>query len=283
MTTIRARRVKLGFRYLGAGPELGGVAELSIRVLKGATLVRYRPDVTDEGSEPQIVLDGPGSDDWRSVLRAIDQHQAYALFTDGETGRQYPWPDRMEGAGTAGVFGELVALAWAGPPVSDVALALTKATDRQLLSLHTSAGPFTTRKFLRVMIRCDEALRQAGYSLGDVVSKASTGQLDLPAIRLGTRRLTALAAAESRLGAARAGWAVFGFEAEIERLMGTWRSQAGATSANTAIRRGAEASAIRGYLEAFVAGHGALPVGRHTVTCSFGASAWAFSVDLDQV
>ena len=239
--------------------------------------------MTDESSEPQTVLDSPGSDDWRSVLRAIEQHQAHALFTDGETGRQYPWPDRMEGAGTAGVFGELVALGWAGPPISDVAQALTKAADRQLLSLHTSAGPFTTRKFLRVMMRCDEAVRQAGYSLGDVVSKASKGQLDLPAIRLGTRRLTGLAAAESRLSAARAGWALFGFEAEIERLMGTWRSRSGAASANTAIRRGMEASALRRYLEAFVAGHEALPVGRHTVACPFGASTWAFSVDLDQL
>ena len=75
-------------------------------------------------------------------------------------------------------------------------------------------------------------------------------------------------------------WDLLGFEADIERIVASWKQRNPAASANTAIGRGVESSVLRAYLRDCVVRQRALPTGSQTLTASFGSSEWKFTVDV---
>lgn len=267
--------VTLHFRYFGAGPSCGGISRLSVHTLKRGVKVRFRRDVTNAAEKDVTVLTLPTTSDWRAVISAIGDMSNCALQCDGTMDEDYPWPSNVEREGADNLFVEILKLAWTGPPVSDVGKALTVASDGQLVTLRASAGPFTSRRFIQQLLRISETC-----SLADVIARMPAKGFSLSEIRRGARTAVVLARARQHTAEAQRAWDVLGFEADIERVVASWKQLNPATSANTAIGRAVESSVLRAYLRECVVRQRALPTGSQTLTASMGSSTpWKFTVD----
>ena len=269
--------VTLHFRYFGAGPGLGGMSRLSVHTLKRSVKVRFRADVTNAAEKDVTVLTLPTASDWRPVIEAIGDESNCALWCDGSLDEGYPWPAKMETDGADSLFVELLKLAWAGPPLSEIATALAVASDGQLATLRASSGPFTSRRFLQQLLRIKEGL--SPRSLANVIARMPTKGFGLSEVRRGARAAAVLARAKQHMVEAQQAWDLLGFEADIERVVASWRQRNPATSANTAIGRGAQSSALEVYLREVVVRQRALPTGSHTI----GSWTGTFTVDFDSL
>ena len=267
--------VTLQFRYFGSGPGCGGISRLSVHTLKRGVKVMFGSDVTNAAEKDVTVLTLPTTSDWRAVISAIGDMSNCALWCDGSMDEDYPWPSNMESEGADNLFVEILKLAWAGPPVSDVGKALAVASDGQLTTLRASAGPLTSRRFIQQLLRINKAC-----SLADVIARMPAKGFSLSEIRRGARTAAILARARQHMVDAQQAWDLLGFETDIERIVASWKQRNQATSANAGIGRGVESSVLRAYLRDCVVRQRALPTGSQTLTASFGSSEWKFTVDV---
>src|SRR5258708_7371596 len=133
-TTIDGLR--LSFEYLGSGPGRSGISELSIETAATGVKMTVIPDVTDQSIEEATVIVELGREcGWRKIVAAVNEEEAYAFLTFGSMEDEFPWPWDMGCEGPRNLATEMIALTWAGPPLSDVARALATASDDQLVAL----------------------------------------------------------------------------------------------------------------------------------------------------
>lgn len=181
ITTINGLR--LTFEYFGSGPGVSGVSELSIETTATGVRLTVIPDVTDQSIEEATFVVELGREcGWREVVAAINENEVYAFMTLGSMEDEFPWPWDMRFEGPRNLATEMIALAWAGPPLSEVARALATAGDNQLVAMHSEAGSFLGKPFVEGMVTVYAFASETDIELEDLVAEQRGAKLDLSAI-----------------------------------------------------------------------------------------------------
>jgi hypothetical protein len=77
---------------------------------------------------------------------------------------------------------ELIALAWAGPPLAEFAVAMSAATDNQLLALQQQEGSLLRAPFLKRAVNLQHLAWEIRAPLKEFVGRQGGANLDLSAI-----------------------------------------------------------------------------------------------------
>ena len=186
-TTIDGLR--LTFEYFGSGPGVGGISELSIETTATGVRLTWIPDVTDQSiEEATFVAELDRECGWREIVAAVNENEVYAFATLGNMEDEFPWPWDMGFEGPHNLSTEMIALTWAGPPLSEVARALATASDDQLAALHREAGSFLGKPFVERIVTVYAFASETGNELEDLVAQQRGANLDLSAIAGRLRR-----------------------------------------------------------------------------------------------
>ena len=183
MACITINGLRLSYEYFGSGPGRSGVSQLSIQEGTAGLEITIVPDLTDPDPDHVISLKLGQDSTWRAVVAAInDDDTAYAFFCDGDTEGEYPWPWEMRFEGPLNYASELIALAWAGPPLSEFAVSISAAADEQLDALRRQAGTFLSRPFVERAIDLQKLTWEIETPLEEFVERQRGANLDLRAI-----------------------------------------------------------------------------------------------------
>jgi hypothetical protein len=172
--------LRLTFKYSRPRAGLESVSELRVKAIATRLRFTFIPDLTIPGFSGGKIGEF-GSGEWRDIVAAIHGHQVYALHTSGTEG-EYPWPWAMDFQGPRNFASEIIALAWAGPPLSEFALGMTAATDEQLADLHRQAGSFLDKAFVGRAVALQERVNEGDIPLQEFVDRQRGSALDLSAI-----------------------------------------------------------------------------------------------------
>ncbi len=183
MTDMGIRGLRLSFEYFGS-PGTSGVSQLSIRKRATELEVTIIHDLTERHPDDEIVISIGPDRDWRAIVSAIkDDETACAFFTDGDTSGEFPWPHDMGFEGPRNVATELIALAWAGSPLSEFAADLASASDGQLRALRDKVGSFTNQPFVEQAIKIQKLAWETSTPLKSFLADRAASPPDLSAIQ----------------------------------------------------------------------------------------------------
>lgn len=266
--------LSLRFDFRGF-PGSGGTSVLRLYATADGTKVI--DGVPDEGLLSEGLVSAVQS--WRGVVGFLAEQEACAFFTDGNIEGEYPWPDLMAVKGKENAAADLVAIAWAGEPLVEIAVALSKHSDEVLTALRERHGSLRRQDFLEEMLRIKRWADELSVDFTDIIDRGSRFDFDFRAMRRDVVALARVVRAEEKAGEFRRNWGLFPYQPKIERLIAAWRAANPATSTNTQMGKGMQAGALKAFIEAHVLEKGCLPEGRQTVPATLQLSA--FEVDLD--
>ena len=175
--------LRLSFKYSGSNPFGSGVAELSIEATPTGVRLTVIPDATDQSIEEATFVVELGREcGWREIVTALNEEEAYAFATLGSMEDEFPWPWDMGFDGPRNPATEMIALTWAGPPISEVARALATASDDQLVALYGEEGSFLSKPFVERIVTLYAFASETGNELEDLVTQQRGTTPDLAAI-----------------------------------------------------------------------------------------------------
>ena len=181
--------LRLSFEYSGSNPFGSGVAELSIEATATGVRLTVIPDATDQSIEEATFVVELGHEcGWREIVTAVNEQEAYAFATLGSMEDEFPWPWDMGFDGPRNLATEMIALTWAGPPLSEVARALASASDDQLVAAYNEAGSFLGKPFVERIVTLYALASETGNKLENLVAQQRGATLDLSAIAGRLRR-----------------------------------------------------------------------------------------------
>jgi hypothetical protein len=280
MEEIRIAPLVLQYGYFGVGPGQGGIAELRIELVDSRLRVQQCGDVTNE-EEFETIASIDAHEGWRAVLTVLTQKEVYAFYSDGDTSGEYPWPGDMRIEGPDNYATDLIACGWAGPPVSEIALALSAVPDESLTALREQIGTLRDKRFLRRMIKTSETVDELDLPLGLIVRRAVRNRFDPAAMLSDARALAKVMKAEDMAARARHEWSIAPFKEDIARVMESWRNANPSETAAEALGTRAWVAALQSYLEEYAKANFAMPSGRHTVRSTAFGQSFSFEVDFD--
>lgn len=257
-----------------AGPDDDDVAYLGIpKTAAGDTT----PECDTAFRRTAII---PGSRGWRGVVEYLIANDIVAFFTDGNTGGEYPWPDRMGLLGVESVASDLIAAAWSGHPVAHIAQTLARLPDGILETLRDRCGPLRSATAIQSLMRIWQRAYDLDVPFDQIVDRAHRFNFELPWMLRDVRALDRVVEAEDGAARKRRAWLIYPFAPAIDSLIAAWRKANPATSMNSQIGQGMRAGAVRQHLEAYVIEHGRLPVGNQKIG---GGRVSPFNVDFDSL
>ena len=283
MTNTSIDGLRLSFEYFGAGPGLSGISELAIESTATSVTLTVVPDLTERQPNDATVVELGLDCGWREIVAVVDDQRAYAFFTEGNTEGEFARPWTIGFEGPRNFASELIALAWAGPPLSDIARGLAAARNDQLTAMHNKAGSFLRKPFVRRIVAVTELALESEIPLKDLVSRQRGPALDLSAIRKDAKQLIRAREAEAKATQLKRDWLVEPFREEIELVAQTWWKNYPVHSSNDSMGRSIRHGALKRYLEQFVIEHGAMPIGKHAASAKFGTSELKVKFDMDQL
>lgn len=294
----------LSYNYFGA-PGCGGSSQLSIGITDRGDLsiVFDLPSEYREFGQDNIVYLGvpgpavdasrakiecefrrtasiPGSRGWRGVIDYLATNEVVAFFTDGDTSGEYPWPGSMEIVGAESVASDLIAAAWSGQPIVNIAQSLAHLPDDVLNTLRARCGSLRSDTVVRPLLRIWNKAYELDVPFGHIVHRAHRFNFEFSSMLRDVRALARVIEAEGVAARKRRAWMISPYAPLISTAIERWRQAHPATSTNTQIGQGMRAGAIRTFLEAYVIQHGRLPDGTHRIQ---GGQVSPFNVDFDSL
>lgn len=234
-----------------------------------------KPDAGREFRRTGIIAAAQG---WRGIINYIAQSEIVAFGTDGDTDGEYPWPASMELEGESSVASDLVAAAWSGCPVFDIARALAGLTDDVLNGLRDRHGSLRSDDIIRPLLRIMNTADELDVPFKDIVARAHRFDFHLPSVLRDINALSKVIIAEKDAAKRRRAWLLSPFSPRIETIIHQWRNMNPATSANTQIGQSMRAGSLKMFLEAYALEHGRLPTGAYKIEKSHGTP---FNVNFD--
>ena len=269
----------LTFDFMGGAPGSGGTSRLSVTSSRGHFLII--DELLGEGPEFRrrgevSVLQG-----WRGVVEHLSANCIVAYGTDGDTSGEYPWPASMAMRGRESIATDMVAMAWAGEPLLEMAQALAKHSDDDLEQLRARYGSLRSEAFVADLMRFRHWADELLVDPDDVLARAPRFGFDLRAMRRDLVHTARAERAEAEAVKLRRAWSLSPFQPQIDALVDAWRRANPATSGNTQMGAAVRAGAVRDALETFVLEHGRMPRG----TLQAVPKKWVgpFTVDVDEL
>jgi hypothetical protein len=274
----------LSYDSFGAGPGAGNSIELRITNIAGVLQVSDEL-LEDEPGDYRRSVNLSEHAGWRGILRYLAESDIMAFYADGDTSREYPWPDEQQLHGTDCLVTDMVSLAWAGPPVLSVAQALAKIDDSELLRLRQELGSFRERAFIEEMLRLWRWCDETDVELDDIVTKAATARdFDFRQMRRDIVRQAKDIKRQREAAHTLRSNQLAPFADTIKKIVEAWRKANPPTSTNTAIGYGLRSGALLRALEAYAIEHGNLPTGTFRVERTRGSMEISpFDVDINEL
>ena len=188
---IKAHPVRLRLEYYGAGPGLGGIAELDFRAQGNRLILVHKEDITFEDELQITVSSIIDEKNWRQLIHELRSQNIFSSYCGGDVQDvNCVWPGEILVDGSPSFFTEVLCLAWAGENFCELANALISLKDEALIEIRNALGPLTSRKLLWKLCRMERVLEEHGEDfseLVEIISLACLAKLDIPQIWRGVR------------------------------------------------------------------------------------------------
>jgi hypothetical protein len=257
---IEAHPMSLSQAFFGAGPGLGGVARLDLRNERERLVLIYTPDTTDDEYPPVRVASIVRRGNWRKLVRGLLSQEIVAFYTD-----EWNWPDTIEMDGQISLAAELLRLAWAGSPFSNLAGELIELSDEELVAFRRSLGSLSSRRHLLRLCQMSDLLDRGFGDLAKIIRLACKVGPSLLTVWQGVRLQVELQRARENVQQREAAWNLFPYGRIIDSMVRRWLFLNPATSSTQSMGRAMRAGAVRSYLNEYIRSHGSLPSGINIV------------------
>ena len=203
----------------------------------------------------------PSSFGWRGVVSYLAREEIVAYGVDGDLSGEFPYPHLMTLKGRGNLSSDMVAVAWAGPPLIDFAKAFSQHSDDDLEKMRGRYGSLRSEAFIDELLRFKRWADDLGIEPDDTIVRAPRFGFDLREMRRDLIRTARVVGAEAEAAKLRHQWKLTPFEPQIEAVINAWRSKNPATSMSTGIGVGIRVAALRKALESYVLQYGKMPDG----------------------
>lgn len=273
--------LQLSFEYFGAGPGSGGISDCRIIWTKVKKEIRIRGDRFAQPSDV-VIIRAPLNSNWRSICRAIIKRSAYAFFSDGDTSGEYAWPDRMHCNKPHSFQTTLIAMAWAGPPFSELCLQLLELPDRNLRNI-TNILNIWNRHGARKALKYFELLKTRKELFKILLQEKLTPEMSISELsKIGFDIAREKLITEKRIAANRQE-KLSPFVDDIKIFLANWKKQNPARSWAEGMGQGAKLFSIKGYIENYIIEHGHLPKGKHRINSTIENFKFSIEFNIDDL
>jgi len=268
----------LTFDFFGA-PGCGGSSRLSFAPSRqGIVVIDELPGEGPDFRRREVL---PSSAGWRGVVDYLIRNSIVAYDTGGDLSGEYPWPYLMGLKGLDNLATDVIAIAWAGEPLSDVARVLSSLDDATLADQRLRHGSLRSEAFIGEVMRvkhwCDEMI----VDFDDIIARGPRFGWNFRMMRKDVVALARVSAAEEKAKRLRNCWSLSPFEPRIATLVLAWRWANPATSSNTQMGVSIRSGILQRFLEAYAREHGTLPNGIQCIKNDTQYGVGDLTVDLD--
>jgi hypothetical protein len=259
---MKGRKITLTGDYFGAGPGLGGIAQITIRQRRARSYIWHRSDLTDR-SEPKVLVQtfrSPCS--WQDIAMAIATNDALQIPECD--------PLRLEVCGAhREVIGEVLALCCSDEPFNRIGQVLARCTLNSLERLRASEKSFLRRPFCRWLVRIlhmmEEEHEDGLEHLALIIQKLKEDALSLRLIAQEAKQWCRRLRAERRHQEQEIERLLRPFSTSIDLIVAEWRIRNPARSGNEQMGCSIRSGCLRQYLREYVLRERALPSGIHEI------------------
>jgi hypothetical protein len=270
----------LTYDFFGS-PGCGGSSRLSITpTAAGIVVIDELPGEGDDFRRRTLLAAHSG---WRGVTDHLIRNSIVAFDTGGETSGEYPWPQSIELRGRGTLAADMIAIAWAGEPVSHIARVLALHDDTTLEALRVRHGSLRSEAFIDEVMRLKRWADDLGADFDDIIARGPRFGFELREMRKDAVKMARVVEAEDRATKLRREWSLSPFEPQIEALVAAWRRANPATSTNTQMGVGIRSGMLKRALEAYVLERGCLPTGVQRIANDTRYSVGDLTVNLDDL